>query len=116
MASSVRMDVKEVLQHFQELEDPRSSVNLLHPLDSVVVIAIMAAFAIPEASQRRVLFWGVTGAIVMRAAFILGGAEKSGARSNPLQHHHGNLPEIAVVHQVLQRLRSFARPRRSAST
>ena len=45
MASSVRMDVKEVLRHFQQLEDPRSSVNLLHPLDSVVVIAIMAVLA-----------------------------------------------------------------------
>ena len=28
MASRVRMDVKEVLQHFKQLEDPRSSVNL----------------------------------------------------------------------------------------
>ena len=45
MASSVRMNVTEVLRHFQELEDPRSSVNLLHPLDSVVVIAIMAVLA-----------------------------------------------------------------------
>ena len=32
MVSTVRMDVKEVLRHFKELEDPRSSVNLLHPL------------------------------------------------------------------------------------
>jgi hypothetical protein len=39
------MDVKKVLQHFQALGDPRSSVNLLHPLDSVVVIAIMAVLA-----------------------------------------------------------------------
>ena len=45
MAATVRMDVKEVLRHFQELEDPRSPVNLLHPLDSVVVIAIMAVLA-----------------------------------------------------------------------
>src|SRR5664279_4628823 len=45
MASNVRMDVSEVLRHFQELKDPRSSVNLLHPLDSVVVIAIMAVLA-----------------------------------------------------------------------
>ena len=45
MASSVRMDVKEILRHFKQLEDPRSSVNLLHPLDSVVVIAIMAVLA-----------------------------------------------------------------------
>ncbi len=45
MAATVRMGVKEVLQHFQALEEPRSSVNLLHPLDSVVVIAIMAVLA-----------------------------------------------------------------------
>jgi predicted transposase YbfD/YdcC len=45
MVETVRMGVKEVLQHFQELEDPRSPVNLLHPLDSVVVIAIMAVLA-----------------------------------------------------------------------
>jgi len=45
MVSRVRMDVEEVLRHFQELEDPRSSVNLRHPLDSVVVIAIMAVLA-----------------------------------------------------------------------
>jgi predicted transposase YbfD/YdcC len=45
MASQVRMGVQEVLRHFQQLEDPRSSVNLLHPLDGVVVMAIMAILA-----------------------------------------------------------------------
>jgi predicted transposase YbfD/YdcC len=45
MANGVRLDVSEVLRHFQDLEDPRSPVNLLHPLDSVVVIAIMAVLA-----------------------------------------------------------------------
>jgi predicted transposase YbfD/YdcC len=35
----------EVVGHFEELEDPRSSVNLQHPLVSVVVIAIMAVLA-----------------------------------------------------------------------
>jgi predicted transposase YbfD/YdcC len=37
--------VKEILRHFEQLEDPRSKVNRLHPLDSVVVIAIMAVLA-----------------------------------------------------------------------
>lgn len=45
MANSVRMDVKDILRHFKRLEDPRSPVNRLHPLDSVVVIAIMAVLA-----------------------------------------------------------------------
>jgi predicted transposase YbfD/YdcC len=45
MATCVRMDLGEVVAHFQQLEDPRSLVNLHHPLDSVVVIAIMAVLA-----------------------------------------------------------------------
>ena len=45
MASVVRVDLKEVVQHFKQLEDPRSAVNRLHPLESVIVIAIMAVLA-----------------------------------------------------------------------
>ena len=45
MASIVRTNLKEVVQHFKELEDPRSAVNRLHPLTSVIVIAIMAVLA-----------------------------------------------------------------------
>ena len=45
MAKVVRVDVQEVLRHFQDLEDPRSPVNRLHPLESVLVIAIMAVLA-----------------------------------------------------------------------
>jgi predicted transposase YbfD/YdcC len=45
MASVVRIGVKEVVQHFKGLEDPRSAVNRLHPLESVIVIAIMAVLA-----------------------------------------------------------------------
>lgn len=45
MATCVRIDLKEVLGHFKQLEDPRSTVNRLHPLASVIVIAIMAVLA-----------------------------------------------------------------------
>src|SRR5580704_7064472 len=45
MASIVRVDLKEVVQHFKQLEDPRSVVNRLHPLESVIVIAIMGVLA-----------------------------------------------------------------------
>ncbi len=38
-----------------------------------VFVIIFAAFSIPAAYQHRVLFWGVLGALVMRAAFILAG-------------------------------------------
>jgi predicted transposase YbfD/YdcC len=45
MADETRIGLDEVARHFQDLEDPRSSVNRKHPLVSVVVIAIMAVLA-----------------------------------------------------------------------
>ena len=38
-------NLNEILRHFQDLEDPRSSINLHHPLDSVIVIALLAVLA-----------------------------------------------------------------------
>jgi len=45
MANTARMDIEDVLRHFDQLEDPRSTINRRHPLTSVVVIAIMAVIA-----------------------------------------------------------------------
>jgi predicted transposase YbfD/YdcC len=45
MADLQRVSLDEVVVHFQELEDPRSSVNQRHPLASVVVIALLAVLA-----------------------------------------------------------------------
>jgi predicted transposase YbfD/YdcC len=45
MADVRRIRLDEVVRHFEELEDPRSTVNLQHPLVSVVVIALMAVLA-----------------------------------------------------------------------
>ena len=45
MADVERFPLDEVAVHFAELEDPRSAVNLQHPLVSVVVIAMMAVLA-----------------------------------------------------------------------
>lgn len=39
------VQLDEVIGYFDELEDPRSTVNLKHPLVSVVVIALMAVLA-----------------------------------------------------------------------
>ena len=38
-----------------------------------VFVVIFSAFAIPASLQHRVLFWGVFGALLMRAAFIFAG-------------------------------------------
>jgi tellurite resistance protein TerC len=39
-----------------------------------VFVVIFSAFAIPAVYQHRILFWGVLGALVMRAAFIFAGS------------------------------------------
>jgi tellurite resistance protein TerC len=45
-------------------------------LDNIFVIAmIFTYFQVPLENQHRVLFWGVMGALVMRAVFILSGLE-----------------------------------------
>jgi tellurite resistance protein TerC len=44
-------------------------------IDNLFVFAlIFAYFAVPPALQRRALFWGIVGAIVLRGVFILAGA------------------------------------------
>jgi predicted transposase YbfD/YdcC len=45
MTDIQRVTLDEVVLHFAELEDPRSTVNRQHPLVSVVVIAVMAVLA-----------------------------------------------------------------------
>jgi predicted transposase YbfD/YdcC len=45
MADIRRIRLDEIVLHFEELEDPRSTVNLQHPLVSVIVIALLAVLA-----------------------------------------------------------------------
>src|SRR6266566_7963222 len=45
MADLRRVSLDEVVAHFQQLEDPRSTINQRHPLVSVVVIALLAVLA-----------------------------------------------------------------------
>jgi predicted transposase YbfD/YdcC len=45
MADIQRIRLDEIVLHFEELEDPRSTVNLQHPLVSVIVIALLAVLA-----------------------------------------------------------------------
>jgi predicted transposase YbfD/YdcC len=45
MASMQHVQLDEVVGYFDDLEDPRSTINLKHPLVSVVVIALMAVLA-----------------------------------------------------------------------
>ncbi len=45
MADLQHVSLDEVVAHFRDLEDPRSTINQRHPLVSVVVIALLAALA-----------------------------------------------------------------------
>jgi predicted transposase YbfD/YdcC len=45
MMDSRHVSLDEIVAHFQELEDPRSTINQRHPLASVLVIAILAVLA-----------------------------------------------------------------------
>ena len=46
-----------------------------------VFLVIFSFFAVPAALQHRVLFWGILGALVMRAVFIVAGRGAAPARS-----------------------------------
>jgi predicted transposase YbfD/YdcC len=45
MAPTVHVSLDQVIEHFQDLKDPRSPINQKHPLVSVVVISLMGVLA-----------------------------------------------------------------------
>src|SRR5262245_49769601 len=67
-----------------------------------VFVVVFSAFAVPAIYQHRILFWGVLGALLMRAAFILAGGAF-------LQHFHwaiyvfGALLAVTGVKLLVQR-------------
>src|SRR5262245_18146851 len=57
-------------------------IELALSVDNLFVFLLLfSSFRVPPALQHRVLFWGIIGALVMRALFILVGATL-------LQHFH----------------------------
>jgi tellurite resistance protein TerC len=67
-----------------------------------VFVVIFSAFAVPAKHQHRVLFWGVLGALVMRALFILvGGAMLQ--RFHWLIYIFGALLAITGIKLLVQR-------------
>ena|ERR1700722_3597091 len=53
MAEVQRVGVDEIVDYFDELEDPRSPTNLKHPLVSVVVLAILLSSAEGGCAESR---------------------------------------------------------------
>lgn len=70
MAGSLRASLDEVVRHFEELEDPRSTVNLRHPLVSVVMIALMAVLA-GAGGPTAIARWAMMKQEWLRAALSL---------------------------------------------
>jgi tellurite resistance protein TerC len=55
-------------------------VELSLSMDNLFVfILVFSSFCVPEEYQHRVLFWGIIGAMVMRAVFIIAGVAVLGA-------------------------------------
>lgn len=52
------IDLNQVMRHFDTLEDPRSEVNLQHPLISVVVISLMGILA-GAAGPTAIARWAI---------------------------------------------------------
>jgi predicted transposase YbfD/YdcC len=91
MAEARRIGLDEVVAHFQELEDPRSTINQRHPLTSVVVIALLAVLA------------GAAGP----TAIARGAALKREVLTQVLDLPHG-IPAKDVFRRVLTALRPTA--------
>jgi len=70
MAKEIRIGLDEVMVHFGELEDPRSEINRLHPLDSVVVIALMAVLG-GAGGPTAIAKWAVMNQAFLRTLLPL---------------------------------------------
>ena len=64
--ATIRMTLEEVVGYFDELEDPRSTINQKHPFVSVVVIALMAILG-GASGPTTIAQWAK-----YKAAFLLG--------------------------------------------
>lgn len=56
MGKASRLSLEDIAEYFGDLEDPRSSINRLHPLISVVMIALMATLA-GAAGPTAIALW-----------------------------------------------------------
>jgi predicted transposase YbfD/YdcC len=66
MAQSQHVPLDEIIAYFDDLEDPRSTINQKHPLVSVVVIAMMAVLA-GAGGPTAIAKWAA-----LKAEFLMG--------------------------------------------
>jgi len=56
-----------------DLLEPARGLDLELAHDLFVFVVVFGAFALPRDQQHRVLFWGVLGALAMRAGLVIAG-------------------------------------------
>jgi tellurite resistance protein TerC len=84
-------------------------------VDNLFVIAVIfASLRVPAQYQHRVLFWGIVGALAMRAVMIVAGAALV-ARYHWLFYPFGALLILAAVRLLMAREHSTDTPRESWS-
>jgi predicted transposase YbfD/YdcC len=91
VADIQQISLDQVIVHFEQLEDPRSTINRQHPLVSVVVIALMAVLA-GASGPTAIAKWAA-----LKEEFLLGA----------LNLPHGT-PRKDVFRRVLMALRPGA--------
>ena len=91
MPQNQHVGLEEVVGYFDELEDPRSTINRQHPLVSVVVIAMMAVLA-GASGPTAIAKWAIA-----KAEFLL-----------PLLDLPHGIPRKDVFRRVLCLLRPHA--------
>ncbi|MCL2013317.1 MAG: TerC family protein [Cystobacterineae bacterium] len=67
-----------------------------------VILVVMGFFAVPKKNQHKVLFWGVLGALLLRAAFIFAGAALL-ARFHWMLYGFGALLVWSAIKLLLQK-------------
>src|SRR5207253_892300 len=70
MPKTAHVCLEEIVGYFDELEDPRSSVNQKHPLVSVVVIAMLAVLA-GAAGPTAIARWAVLKEELLQSVLAL---------------------------------------------
>ena len=70
MADVQRIGLDEVIRHFEELDDPRSTINRMHPLSSVVVIALLAVLAGAN-GPTAIAKWAILNQVLLAGALDL---------------------------------------------
>jgi tellurite resistance protein TerC len=83
-------------------------------IDNIFVfMVVFRAFAVPKNEQHRVLFWGVLGALVMRAVFIFAGGAVL-QRFHWAMYVFGGLLIVTGVRLLMNRHQAEAHPENSA--